>query len=181
MGECCICSAGDGCLAGHGECSFNPATTEQIIQRIVNGKYQRYKETMLTELRRRGKNRITDYKCDSIKCAVCGRTLEINHKDTEWEYNVIESLNTIIRQQAKIVIEQQAKIERLEKGWKADIIETQPQIESLTEKNRGFRSLIEKINLPSDAQIDESSIILNKCLHDSRFRTIYHIRFETED
>lgn len=34
-GECCVCRAGDGgCLAGHGDDDYSPATKEQVIKRL---------------------------------------------------------------------------------------------------------------------------------------------------
>ena len=53
-GECCVCLSGDYCLAGNGDDDFQPATTEQITQRLQIGKYQDFKDTMIAELKRRG-------------------------------------------------------------------------------------------------------------------------------
>lgn len=53
-GECCICSCGDFCLAGHGDDDFRPASTEQIIERLQKGKYPNYLDIMIHELNRRG-------------------------------------------------------------------------------------------------------------------------------
>ena len=53
-GECCVCACGDFCLAGHGDDDFAPATNEQIIQRLNNGKYSNYRDKMIGELARRG-------------------------------------------------------------------------------------------------------------------------------
>ena len=38
-GECCVCACGGGCLAGHGDDDFSPATNEQILERLKNGNY----------------------------------------------------------------------------------------------------------------------------------------------
>ena len=65
-GECCICSAGGGCLAGNGEDCFSPATTEQIIQRLKNGQYPKYKETMVRELQRRGVKLVDEKPIDRV-------------------------------------------------------------------------------------------------------------------
>ena len=53
-GECCVCVCGNGCLAGHGDDDFYPATNEQIIQRLEKGEYPRYRDEMIAELKRRG-------------------------------------------------------------------------------------------------------------------------------
>ena len=49
-GECCICACGDFCLAGHGDDNFSPATKEQVIKRLKNGSYSRYKQMMIDYL-----------------------------------------------------------------------------------------------------------------------------------
>ena len=43
---------GGGCLAGHGDDDFSPATNEQILERLKNGNYPNYKQTMIDELAR---------------------------------------------------------------------------------------------------------------------------------
>ena len=53
-GECCVCACGGGCLAGHGDDDFSPATNEQILERLKNGNYPNYKQMMINELARRG-------------------------------------------------------------------------------------------------------------------------------
>lgn len=53
-GECCVCACGDFCLAGHGDDDFYPASTEQVIERLKNGKYQNYADYMIGWLRERG-------------------------------------------------------------------------------------------------------------------------------
>ena len=53
-GECCVCACGDGCLAGHGDDDFSPATNEQILERLKNGNYPNYRKMMIDELARRG-------------------------------------------------------------------------------------------------------------------------------
>ena len=50
-GECCICVNGDFCLAGHGDDDYWPATKEQVIERLVKGQYESYKQTMKDYLR----------------------------------------------------------------------------------------------------------------------------------
>jgi hypothetical protein len=54
LGECCVCACGNGCLAGHGDDDFYPATNEQIIQRLEKGEYPSYKDVMIAELKSRG-------------------------------------------------------------------------------------------------------------------------------
>ena len=49
-GECCICACGDFCLAGHGDDNFSPATKEQVIKRLKEGSYSRYKQMMIDYL-----------------------------------------------------------------------------------------------------------------------------------
>jgi hypothetical protein len=53
-GECCVCACGNGCLAGHGDDDFFPASNQQIIERLNNGKYTNYRQTMIAELLKRG-------------------------------------------------------------------------------------------------------------------------------
>lgn len=46
-GECCVCWCGDkGCIAGHGDDDYMPATKEQVIDRLDSGRYPRYREEM---------------------------------------------------------------------------------------------------------------------------------------
>ena len=45
-GECCVCACGGGCLAGHGDDDFSPATKEQIIERLDKGQYKECTEYM---------------------------------------------------------------------------------------------------------------------------------------
>ena len=53
-GECCICAGGSGiCLAGHGDDDYWPASDEQIIERLNEGRYPEYRDMMIDELRRR--------------------------------------------------------------------------------------------------------------------------------
>ena len=49
-GECCICGYGDFCLAGHGDDYFRPATKEQVIKRLKEGSYPRYRQMMIDYL-----------------------------------------------------------------------------------------------------------------------------------
>lgn len=53
-GECCVCACGGGCLAGHGDDDFHPASTEQIVKRLETGQYSSYRDIMIGELRKRG-------------------------------------------------------------------------------------------------------------------------------
>lgn len=53
-GECCVCACGGGCLAGHGDDDFWPASSEVIIERLNTGKYASYRDVMIGELRKRG-------------------------------------------------------------------------------------------------------------------------------
>lgn len=50
-GECCLCACGRGCIAGHGEDYFSPASKEQIIDRLDKGEYPDYTEVMRKYLR----------------------------------------------------------------------------------------------------------------------------------
>ena len=52
-GECCICACGGGgCLAGHGDDDFTPASKEQIIERLSKGEYKEYTLIMVEYLNR---------------------------------------------------------------------------------------------------------------------------------
>ena len=51
-GECCLCGCGAGCLAGHGDDDFWPASKEQIIERLDNNEYPSYRRLMKDHLRR---------------------------------------------------------------------------------------------------------------------------------
>lgn len=46
-GECCVCSVGDYCLAGHGDDDYSPASKDQVIERLKNNEYPRYRQVML--------------------------------------------------------------------------------------------------------------------------------------
>lgn len=46
-GECCVCSNGGFCLAGHGDDDFSLASKEKIIQNLDEGKYSNYTEYMI--------------------------------------------------------------------------------------------------------------------------------------
>ena len=45
-GECCVCANGIGCLAGHGEDCFYPASKERIIENLRDNKYPTYRQYM---------------------------------------------------------------------------------------------------------------------------------------
>lgn len=49
-GECCLCGVGDGCIAGHGDDYFCPASKEQIIERLDNNEYPSYRQMMKDHL-----------------------------------------------------------------------------------------------------------------------------------
>ena len=51
-GECCVCSCGGGCLAGHGNDDFSPASAMEIIRRLEHGEYPSYRQYMIDHLRR---------------------------------------------------------------------------------------------------------------------------------
>jgi hypothetical protein len=53
-GECCICACGGFCLAGHGDDDFSPATKEQVIKRLNEGSYPRYRQMMINYLKQFG-------------------------------------------------------------------------------------------------------------------------------
>ena len=55
-GECCICSCGDFCLAGHGDDDYWPASKEQVIDRLNRGAYKSYTDMMVNYLRTMGVN-----------------------------------------------------------------------------------------------------------------------------
>jgi hypothetical protein len=50
-GPCCICACGDYCLAGHGDDDFCLASKKQITERLDNGAYSSYRETMINTLK----------------------------------------------------------------------------------------------------------------------------------
>lgn len=50
-GECCICDCSGGCLAGHGDDDFIPASKEKIIENLDNNRYERYREYMIKYLK----------------------------------------------------------------------------------------------------------------------------------
>lgn len=50
-GECCLCGVGRGCVAGHGDDDFYPATKEQIIERLDKGQYPSYRQMMIDHLK----------------------------------------------------------------------------------------------------------------------------------
>ena len=52
-GECCVCSHGDFCLAGHGDDDFSPASKEKIIENLDEGRYPSYTEYMIKHLANR--------------------------------------------------------------------------------------------------------------------------------
>ena len=52
-GKCCLCACGGGCLAGHGDDDFWPASKEQIIERLDKGQYKSYTQIMKDHLKYR--------------------------------------------------------------------------------------------------------------------------------
>lgn len=51
-GECCVCACGGGmCLAGHGDDDFSPATKEQIISNLEEGRYGNDRHYMINYLK----------------------------------------------------------------------------------------------------------------------------------
>ena len=52
-GECAICSCGENCLAGNGDDDYSDATKEQVIKRLDNDRYPRYRQLMIDFLRQR--------------------------------------------------------------------------------------------------------------------------------
>lgn len=50
-GKCCLCACGGGCLAGHGDDDFWPASKEQIIERLDKGQYKSYTQIMKDHLK----------------------------------------------------------------------------------------------------------------------------------
>ena len=53
-GECCVCSSGGFCLAGHGDDDFSPASKEKIIERLDKAEYPRDKDYMIQYLAKLG-------------------------------------------------------------------------------------------------------------------------------
>lgn len=49
-GECCLCSHGGGCIAGHGDDYFSYADEEKIFMRLKLGRYPYDREIMLKYL-----------------------------------------------------------------------------------------------------------------------------------
>ena len=52
-GECCVCSHGGFCLAGHGDDDFSPASKEKIIENLDEGYYPSYIDYMINYLANR--------------------------------------------------------------------------------------------------------------------------------
>lgn len=50
-GECCVCGAGSACLAGHGDDDYFPASKDQVIARLDQGSYARYRDEMIKYLK----------------------------------------------------------------------------------------------------------------------------------
>lgn len=51
--DCAICGAGRGCLAGHGDDDYFPATKEQVIERLEKHQYESYRGQMIKYLKNR--------------------------------------------------------------------------------------------------------------------------------
>ena len=49
-GECCVCSNGGFCIAGHGDDYFSPASKEKVVDNLDKGKYEGYKDYMIKYL-----------------------------------------------------------------------------------------------------------------------------------
>ena len=49
-GECCVCACGNFCLAGHGDNDYSPASKEEIIKRLDEGRYSSWREYMVEHL-----------------------------------------------------------------------------------------------------------------------------------
>ena len=50
-GECCVCGCGGGCLAGHGDDYYCPASKEQVIGRLDDGRYPDFRDEMIKYLK----------------------------------------------------------------------------------------------------------------------------------
>jgi hypothetical protein len=50
-GECAICGCGGGCLAGHGDDDWCPATETQLTNRLNNNEYGAYRDLMIKTLK----------------------------------------------------------------------------------------------------------------------------------
>ena len=48
--ECYSCALAGGCLAGHDDDDYTPATKEQVIERLDNNEYSRYRDRMINYL-----------------------------------------------------------------------------------------------------------------------------------
>ena len=83
-GECCLCAyGGGGCLAGHGDDDFYPASKEQVIVRLDKGEYKEYTQMMKDHLEyqfgydydREKPNRAAEWwvaECGGVFCSNCG-------------------------------------------------------------------------------------------------------------
>lgn len=49
--ECYSCALAGGCLAGHDDDDYTPATKEQVIERLDNNEYSRYRDRMINYLK----------------------------------------------------------------------------------------------------------------------------------
>lgn len=50
-GDCCVCGCGGGCIAGHGDNYYRPASKEQVIARLDNGRYPDFRDDMIKYLK----------------------------------------------------------------------------------------------------------------------------------
>ena len=51
VGKCCICDSADfNCLAGINDDHYGPATKEQVISRLNEGRYPSYRQDMIKYL-----------------------------------------------------------------------------------------------------------------------------------
>lgn len=68
-GRCCVCKCSDGCIAGHGDDDFTPASTEEIQRRIDCGEYKQDTEYMISYLQ--------NYHDDSDRTALMKESINV--------------------------------------------------------------------------------------------------------
>lgn len=130
-GECCVCGAGSGCLAGNGDDDYFPATKEQVIKRLDKGQYSSYTDTMKNYLKTR-----------------YGYDYDSNSENKNIEH-VAESLYPEIRlltnDEAATVLENMAEIIGLSQGrGSGKTLLIARQVEALLKGAHALRATLEK-------------------------------------
>lgn len=59
-GKCGICAIGKGCIAGHGDDDYVPASKETVIDRLDKGEYPSSRKEMIEYLKNKFDNMHTD-------------------------------------------------------------------------------------------------------------------------